>query len=50
MARKVEAKELRKEVEIKSMQNEEICDICNTIRDSTNDYPNISIFKEVFHE
>ena len=32
------------------MQNREICGICDIIGHSTNDCPNILVFKEVFHE
>ena len=50
LARKVKAMEIKKEKEIKSVQNKEICGICDTIGHLTNDFPNIAIFKEVFHK
>ncbi|XVF87630.1 hypothetical protein PTKIN_Ptkin18bG0135500 [Pterospermum kingtungense] len=50
LARKIEAMEMKKEKEIKSVQNDEICSICEAIGHSTSTCPNILVFKEVFHE
>ena len=50
MARKIEAMEIGKVKEIKSVQNEEICSICDELGHSTNECPKIPLFKEVVHE
>ncbi|XP_022859157.1 uncharacterized protein LOC111379951, partial [Olea europaea var. sylvestris] len=50
LSRKVEAMELRKVKEVKPMQNDEICSICETFGHLTHDCPNIPIFKEVLHD
>ncbi|XVF72371.1 hypothetical protein PTKIN_Ptkin12aG0116600 [Pterospermum kingtungense] len=50
LTRKIEAMEMKKEKEIKSVQNDEICGICDAVGHSTNICPNIPVFKEVFHE
>ncbi|XVF72157.1 hypothetical protein PTKIN_Ptkin15bG0096600 [Pterospermum kingtungense] len=50
LTRKIEAMEMKKEKEIKSVQNDEICGICDIVGHSTNICPNIPVFKEVFHE
>ncbi|XVF47618.1 hypothetical protein PTKIN_Ptkin03bG0124400 [Pterospermum kingtungense] len=50
LTRKIEAMKMKKEKEIKSVQNDEICGICDVVGHSTNICPNIPVFKEVFHE
>ncbi|XVF45052.1 hypothetical protein PTKIN_Ptkin02bG0174600 [Pterospermum kingtungense] len=50
LTRKIEAMEMKKEKEIKSVQNDEICGICDAVGHSTNICPKIPVFKEVFHE
>ena len=36
--------------EIKSVQNDEICGICDELEHSTNECPKIPLFKKVVHE
>ncbi|XP_022852000.1 uncharacterized protein LOC111373667 [Olea europaea var. sylvestris] len=50
LSRKVEAMELRKVKEVKPVQNDEICSICETFGHLTHDCPNIPVFKEVLHD
>ena len=50
LARKVEAMELRKPKEVKVVQNDEFCVICEFIGHSTNECPNIQMCKEVMQE
>ncbi|XP_022866699.1 uncharacterized protein LOC111386463, partial [Olea europaea var. sylvestris] len=50
LSRKVEAIELRKVKEVKPVQNDEICSICETFGHLTHDCPNIPVFKEVLHD
>jgi hypothetical protein len=49
LARKVEAVELKKSGQIKSVQ-EIVCQICETNEHSTNDCPTLSSFKECLNE
>ncbi|XP_052309076.1 uncharacterized protein LOC127905348 isoform X2 [Populus trichocarpa] len=49
LARKVEALELKKSGQIKSVQ-EIVCQICETNEHSTNDCPTLPSFKECLHE
>ncbi|XP_022869990.1 uncharacterized protein LOC111389303 [Olea europaea var. sylvestris] len=42
--------ELRKVNEVKPVQNDEICSICETFGHLTHDCPNIPTFKEVLHD
>ncbi|XP_022886923.1 uncharacterized protein LOC111402855 [Olea europaea var. sylvestris] len=50
LSRKVEAMELRKVKEVKPVQNDEICSICETFGHLTHDCPNIPVFKEVLYD
>ena len=50
MARKIGAMKIGKVKEIKSVQNDEICGICDELGHSTNECPKIPLFKEVVHE
>jgi len=50
LTRKVEAMELRKVNEIKVVQNEEVCVICEIIGHTTHECPTILAFKEVLHD
>ena len=50
MTRKIEAMELRKAKEVKSIKHEEICNICETSEHSINECPHLSVFKEAMHE
>ena len=45
LARKVEAMEMRKLRETKSILTEEVCGICDIVGHPTNECPNHSIFK-----
>jgi hypothetical protein len=49
LTRKVEAMELRKVNEIKVVQKEEVCGICEIIGHTTHECPTIPAFKEVLH-
>jgi hypothetical protein len=49
LARKVKALELKKSVQIKSVQ-EIVCQICETNEHSTNDCPTLPSFKGCLHE
>jgi len=49
LARKVEALELKKSAQLKSVQ-ENVCQICETNDHSTNDCPTLPAFKECLHE
>jgi len=49
LARKVEALELKRSGQLKSVQ-EIVCQICETNEHSTNDCPTLSSFKECLHE
>jgi hypothetical protein len=49
LARKVEALELKKSGQLKSVQNI-VCQICETNEHSTNDCPTLPSFKECLHE
>jgi hypothetical protein len=49
LARKVEALELKKSGQLKSVQDI-VCQICETNEHSTNDCPTLSSFKECLHE
>jgi hypothetical protein len=50
LARKVETMELRKDNEIKSVQKEEVCSICEVSGHTTRECPTIPTFKKVLHE
>ena len=50
LARKIEAMEFKKVNEIRTVQNEEVCGICEIVGHSTNECPNIPMFKEVIHD
>ena len=49
LARKVEALELKKSGQLKSVQDI-VCQICETNEHPTNDCPTLSSFKECLHE
>ena len=49
LARKVEALELKKKGQLKSVQDI-VCQICETNEYATNDYPTLPSFKECLHE
>jgi len=49
LARKVEVLELKNCGQLKYVQ-EIMCQICETNKQSTNDYPTLSYFKECLHE
>jgi len=49
LARKVEALELKKSGQLKSVQDI-VCQICETNEHSTNDCPTLHSFKECLHE
>jgi hypothetical protein len=49
LARKVEALELKRSDQLKSVQ-EIVCQICETHEHSTNDCPTLPSFKECIHE
>ncbi|KAJ4717067.1 Retrovirus-related Pol polyprotein [Melia azedarach] len=50
LTRKIEAMELRKVKEVKSVLNDEVCGICEIMGHCTQDCPNVPIFKEMFHD
>ncbi|KAJ4723144.1 Integrase [Melia azedarach] len=50
LTRKIEAMELRKVKEVKSVLNNEVCGICEIMGHCTQDCPNVPIFKEMFHD
>jgi hypothetical protein len=49
LARNVEALELKKSGQLKSVQDI-VCQICETIEHSTNDCPTLPFFRECLHE
>ncbi|KAJ4717036.1 DNA-directed DNA polymerase [Melia azedarach] len=50
LTRKIEAMELRKVKEVKSVLNDEVCGICEIMGHCTQDCPNVPIFKKMFHD
>ncbi|KAJ4723222.1 Integrase [Melia azedarach] len=50
LTRKIEAMELRKVKEVKSVLNDKVCGICEVMGHCTQDCPNVPIFKEMFHD
>jgi hypothetical protein len=50
LTKKDETMELRKDNEIKSVQKEEVCSICEVSGHTTHECPTILAFKEVLHE
>ena len=50
LTRKIEAMELRKAKEVKSIKNKEFCNLCETNEHSTNECPHLPVFKEAMHE